>query len=428
MNPARNTRIKIAVAALLIAALAGWGFAHWWSNRDRFRFDPSKAGAHQYDSDASYPGYNLYLGNLYDAAGKLVKKWSRTELGVIDTNGDYYAQNHINGKKWGRYTWDDQVIWEKNFSIHHEICLTPQGTVITFAKEVHDYQGKKNVEFDVILEFDKKGVRLSQYSTWEHLSELQKYHRPLKLSNKPTPRDPVVREAIRRNNVRGVYDYYHLNSLSIVPETPLTGTHPAFNPGNWLISMRHGSMLFILDAKTKKVLWRAIHKQVPGHLEGPHTPTMLPNGNILIFDNGRYRKWSRVIELDPMTLKVVWEYRAKGFYTETQGQAQKLPNGNVLVTVTEDGRAFEVTPDKRIVWEYYSPQALYQVFPQKTPEDEGVSKEYFYHDLLAGGEPGPKAAPGRHRPFYRMTRYPKDMIDRFLAKPAVTAAADAAAE
>ncbi len=37
---------------------------------------------------------------------------------------------------------------------------------------------------------------------------------------------------------------------------------------------------------------------------------------------------------------------------------QKLPNGNVLVTSTHHGHLFEVTPDKRIVWDYVSPVAM----------------------------------------------------------------------
>ena len=43
---------------------------------------------------------------------------------------------------------------------------------------------------------------------------------------------------------------------------------------------------------------------------------------------------------------------------ETQVAAivtQKLPNGNVLITESSGGRLFEVTPDKRIVWEYINP-------------------------------------------------------------------------
>ena len=35
--------------------------------------------------------------------------------------------------------------------------------------------------------------------------------------------------------------------------------------------------------------------------------------------------------------------------------AQRLPNGNTLITEGSDGRIFEVTADHELVWEYVSP-------------------------------------------------------------------------
>jgi len=37
------------------------------------------------------------------------------------------------------------------------------------------------------------------------------------------------------------------------------------------------------------------------------------------------------------------------------GSCQRLPNGNTLITESNPGRAFEVTPDQKIVWEYINP-------------------------------------------------------------------------
>jgi hypothetical protein len=96
-----------------------------------------------------------------------------------------------------------------------------------------------------------------------------------------------------------------------------------------------------------------------GVLEWPHHPTMLTNGNILIFDNGARRKWSRVIELDPVTEKIEWQYVAdppKSFYSYGKGSAQRLPNGNTLICEGDRGRAFEVTPGGDIVWEWLNPK------------------------------------------------------------------------
>lgn len=354
------------------------------------KFDAKLSGAHVINSSRMSPGYNLYEGKLMDHEGHVVKKWSSIYLGVLDKNGDYYAQKYFDAPVWGRYTWDDKVVWEKNFPIHHEILLTPQDTVITFTKEVHEYRGRK-VEFDVILEFDKDGRELQRYSLWDHLSEFQRYHRKLELDmpeNVPIPESHKMKKSV----FGGEYDYYHLNSLSVIPANAREKIHPAFTPGNWLISFRHGSMVFILGKENKKILWRAIYDQVKDRLEGPHAPVMLPSGNILILDNGRYRKWSRLIELDPVSMQVAWEYREKGFYTLSQGYVQKLANGNMLVTEAEQGYVFEITPDKQLVWEFYHPE-------QQNEKNSNDKKKW-----------------GRRQEIYRMTRYAPESVKSFLAQ------------
>ncbi len=106
--------------------------------------------------------------------------------------------------------------------------------------------------------------------------------------------------------------------------------------------------------ETEQLIW----SWGPGHLSRQHQPTLLKNGNVLIFDNGRAKKYSRVIELDPITKKIVWEYKAnppEKFYSPIRGGCQRLPNGNTLITDDPKGRAFEVTKDGEIVWEFYTP-------------------------------------------------------------------------
>jgi hypothetical protein len=86
---------------------------------------------------------------------------------------------------------------------------------------------------------------------------------------------------------------------------------------------------------------------------------MLPEGRILVFDNGVERKWSRVLEVDPQTLTIEWQYTADppaGFYTFEKGSAQRLPNGNTLISEGNDGRVFEVTQTGNIVWEWLNPE------------------------------------------------------------------------
>lgn len=53
-----------------------------------------------------------------------------------------------------------------------------------------------------------------------------------------------------------------------------------------------------------------------------------------------------------------WTYTAPdkySFYSAFISGAHRLKNGNTLITSGKQGRFFEVTPDKRIVWEYWNP-------------------------------------------------------------------------
>jgi hypothetical protein len=94
-----------------------------------------------------------------------------------------------------------------------------------------------------------------------------------------------------------------------------------------------------------------------------HDPRPLPNGNLLIFDNGPHRRdhpapYSRVIEVDPRTRAIVWEYRDQSlfdFFSPYISGAQRLANGNTLICEGCDGRIFEVTAGGDVVWEYVSP-------------------------------------------------------------------------
>ena len=78
-----------------------------------------------------------------------------------------------------------------------------------------------------------------------------------------------------------------------------------------------------------------------------------------MFDNGRSSGFSRILELDPIEKKNVWDYNSdgsvEGFYTARSGSCQRLPNDNILISQSQSGRVFEITRDGEIVWEYYNP-------------------------------------------------------------------------
>jgi hypothetical protein len=126
-----------------------------------------------------------------------------------------------------------------------------------------------------------------------------------------------------------------------------------------MVSFRNISTVGIVDKHSGAFVWKLGHET----LAQQHDPTMLPNGHVLIFDNGVQRPdqvmpFSRVIEVDPRTNEIVWEYRDAplyNFFSPYISGARRLANGNTLITEGNFGRMFQVTPDGQVVWEYVNP-------------------------------------------------------------------------
>ncbi|KAL2208185.1 hypothetical protein CC79DRAFT_1333977 [Sarocladium strictum] len=135
-----------------------------------------------------------------------------------------------------------------------------------------------------------------------------------------------------------------------------------------LASMRSVSAVVIIERATGDIVWK-VGRNV---LAQQHNATELENGNILVFDNGAFREgesitFTRAVELDRVSGKVVWEYRDRSqmhnFFTPFMGSAQRLANGNTLLCESAFGRLFEVTRDGYICWEFVNPH--FAEYPDK---------------------------------------------------------------
>ena len=198
------------------------------------------------------------------------------------------------------------------------------------------------------------------------------------------------------NSEGGGFDWFHENCVSYLgPNRWFDQGDRRFHPDNIILDSREAGLLAIVDHSTGNIVWRAgpyyrdgDDKKL-GWIVGPHHTHMIPKGlpgegNILVFDNGGQsgygppndnapngisvmrRPYSRVIEFNPLTKDIVWEYapniegsadQKSGFslFSSFISSAQRLPNGNTLITEGAQGRIIEVTRDHEVVWEYISP-------------------------------------------------------------------------
>jgi hypothetical protein len=200
-----------------------------------------------------------------------------------------------------------------------------------------------------------------------------------------------ARQAIRstppggRGGAQGGFDWLHINSATYLgPNRWFDAGDTRFAPNHVIISSREASLLAIIG-RDGKVVWRigpdfseskelrAI-RQIIGQHHAHIIPKGLPGaGNLLVFDNGGssgygfaspiapegrgafQRAASRVLEINPVTLQLVWSYANPRFFSTNISGAQRLPNGNTLITAGAGGRMFEVTAKSEIVWEYMFP-------------------------------------------------------------------------
>lgn len=93
-----------------------------------------------------------------------------------------------------------------------------------------------------------------------------------------------------------------------------------------------------------------------GGFDGQHTVRVLPNGHLLMFDNGWLHSppASRAVEyeLDTVhkTATMVWQYSASPpIFNDFTGSAQRLANGHTVIAWTRSGIFYEVAADGSVV-------------------------------------------------------------------------------
>ena len=148
-------------------------------------------------------------------------------------------------------------------------------------------------------------------------------------------------------------DIFHTNSIVLVT-SEISRKFPFTRTGQLLVCLRNLNTLALIDPHSEKVAWI-----MPGPWRWPHDPDFLENGNMLIFDNlWKEPVRSRVVEFDPLTQKIVWQYQGdddKPLYSFIRSRQQVLPNGNILICESNGGRLVEVNREGEIVWEFVNP-------------------------------------------------------------------------
>ncbi len=312
------------------------------------------------DPAAIAPGLNLYTSGhaaeavLMDRDGRVLHRWRYPlrrlwpDLAADPENAklEYWRRAYLfpNGDLLAIYEGlgivkldaGSHVLWSHRGGIHHDLEVLPNGEIWVLDREgkvIPRINPGQGVFEDMITVLAPDGRVLRRISLLKSLER--------------------SRWASLLDRAERAGDIFHTNTLEVL-DGRFADRDPAFRKGNVLISIFKLDTLAIVDPDREEVVWART-----GSWRRQHQPTFLDNGRLLLFDNrGPGADRSRVVELDPLTGRIVWQWsgtREVDFLSKTLGSCQRLPNGNTLITESENGRALEVTPEGRIVWEFYNP-------------------------------------------------------------------------
>jgi len=321
------------------------------------RGDEERRGVELHDAARAWPGVNIVFPefgcrtiHFLDNDGVLlreidVRMLPRRECFVLEPVEDGYV--FLAEPSLYRIDEAGLVVWSIQGShvFHHDLGVR-DGLIVTLDEIERDAEldGETGRVIDNrIVLIDASGKVLRTISLhdifWKDVLELARSH----------DLSPFSPEATQTLGMGGSGDFYHANSVQILEHDSAIGS-----AGDVLISIRTLDTIAVLDLETQSVVWR----WGPGVLDHQHHPTLLPDGRLLVFDNGYMRGFSRVLEIAPESGEIVWEYRGEpeqSFFTKRRGGADRLGNGNTLITESDRGRVFEVDPKGGIVWDYWMP-------------------------------------------------------------------------
>jgi len=301
--------------------------------------------------------------------GTVVWRFDRNEeIEVRDRGRVWSARQH--------HDWQREDFPAGYYSPEYEPAATGSNTLIlTHTNHVVPAVADVVLEDDRLIEVGPDGRIQWEWTAGPHIDEL---------GFAPDAR-AAIKAAAGFSAARGSFDWLHVNSATYVgPNRWFDEGDARFAPNSVLISSRQASLLAIV-ARDGSIAWRLgpdfsaseeLRKirQIIGQHHAHLIPKGLPGaGHLLVFDNGGSsgygfagpiapdgvgafaRATSRVLEIDPVTLELVWSYTAPRFFSTNISSAQRLANGNTLITEGAGGRVFEVTSDGTIVWEYMNP-------------------------------------------------------------------------
>ncbi|MCK5617980.1 MAG: aryl-sulfate sulfotransferase [Candidatus Krumholzibacteria bacterium] len=307
---------------------------------------------------------------------------------------------------------NDNVVWDflcsdSLFLQHHDIEPMPNGNVLVIAWERKSEEdaiafGRQDIPAGeiwptAIFEYEQTGPTSAaivwEWHLWDHLiqdadSTKENYgvladHPELVDINHPPARNASFDHA----NAVGynpqldqiVFSARAMSEIYVIDHSTTSAEAAGHTGGN---SGKGGDILYRWGNPLAYNRGSASDRHVFSIHGGVWIDCGLPGeGGLLIFNNG-FRPgpapdYSTVIEIFPPRdadgnyyiapgepfgpSAPLWEYEDRpAFFSRNKGGAYRMPNGNTLITESNDNKIFEVTPAGQKVWVYSSPEEVHR--------------------------------------------------------------------
>lgn len=312
--------------------------------------------------------YNYGPISILNFNGDELHSWNLAAKRVkIKPNGNFIRIINNLDHRIFEHDWNGKVIWKYRAPgfIHHDFeILDDNGLMFWYGtgldnESIDEYVDSSCLDTpirdDILLEINKNDEIKWEWHSHKNITD------NLKAVQCDSSREKIERAedfSGDKFKKRHLYDWMHPNSINIFKENKwFSGTwyrrsKPIFKPGNILITARHLNKIMIIDKDTKKIVWTYGGDDLA--LEHPHEAEMIPKGfpgagNILIFDNGDKRGYSRILEINPATKRVVWRFGKKGlFFSRTAGSYQRLKNGDTFISADQTGHMLIVNKKNKL--------------------------------------------------------------------------------
>ena len=394
----------------------------------------------------SFDGYTLYSPKsarrayLIDHQGRLAHTWpSGGSLAQLLDNGNVLSSGNVEADP------DGNVVWEFRYPQHHDLLKLPNGNVLILSREFVSREeaialganpdslacSNSLVGGPRVVEARPTGPRSAEvvweWSVFDHLIQDFDPEKPNYgvVANHPERIDlnfALAEAPCKNDGARWIHanalDYHaRLDQIMItaryfseiwIIDHSATTEEAAGNAGG--AAGRGGDLLYRWGNP------RAYRAGTPAdqRLYWPHAAHWIPEGspgagNVLIFNNGNeHQEFKRgYSSVDEIALpsdgynyrlnasaaygpaELAWTYVADppdSFYADIRSNAQRLPNGNTLITDGTAARIFEVTREGKTVWDF--------AYAMRNPDDS-MYRAYRYppnHPGLRGLDLTPRRA------------------------------------